>query len=120
MMAKIVEKTMPSRIAAFHLRASMMMVTIRPKTVTAIGTPMRSGERRRGVPAPLTTMPPSTRPMNRMKKPMPTTIAFLSSIGMALKIASRKPVSTRMVMTTPSSTTMPMAAGKLRPWPTTS
>ena len=67
------------------------------------------------VPLPATTMPPSTRPMNRMKKPMPTTMAFFSSIGMALKMASRKPVSTRIVMARPSSTTMPMALSKLRP-----
>ena len=73
-----------------------------------------------GVPEPATTMPPSTRPMKRMKKPMPMTIAFLSSSGMALKIASRKPVSTRMVMTMPSMTMMPMASGSSGPRPATS
>ena len=54
-----------------------------------------------------------------MKNPMPTTIAFLSSIGMALKIASRKPVSTRMVIATPSRKMRPMACGNVRPCPRT-
>ena len=48
------------------------------------------------MPPPPTTRPPSTRPMNRMKKPMPITMAFFSSSGIAWKIASRKPVRTRM------------------------
>ena len=91
---------MPSRIArAPACSASMMIVMTRPKTVTASGTPIGtvpSSTRPTGVPPLTLTMPPSTRPMNRMKKPMPTTIAFLSSSGIALKIASRKPVSTRI------------------------
>ena len=44
-----------------------------------------------------------------MKKPMPMAIAFLSGRGMALKMAVRRPVSTRIVMTMPSITMMPMA-----------
>ncbi len=86
----MVEKTMPRRIAAFHFLAIMMIVTMRPKTVTAMGTPTRSGIVS-GVPEPLTTMPPSTRPMNRMKKPMPTTIAFLSSMRDRLEDRLAKP-----------------------------
>ena len=87
---------------------SMMIVTTRPKMVTTTGTPMKLPSVT-GVPLPATTMPPSTRPMNRMKKPMPTAMAFLSSSGMALKMASRKPVSTSMVMATPSQKMRPMA-----------
>ncbi len=72
-----------------------------------------------GVP-PLTLMrPPSTSPMKRMKKPMPMTIAFFSSRGMALKIASRKPVRTRMRIAMPSSTTRPIALAIVSPWPST-
>ncbi len=114
MVAKIVEKTMPSRMAPFHLRASMMIVTTRPKIVTPTGTPTQSPSVT-GVPLPATTRPPSTRPMKRMKKPMPMAIAFLSCSGMALKMASRKPVSTRMVMTMPSIRMMPMAPFMVRP-----
>ena len=110
----MVEKMMPSRMAAFQPRASMMMVTTRPKSVTAMGTPMKSPSVTR-VPLPLITMPPSTRPMKRMKKPMPMAMAFLSCRGMPRKIASRRPVSTRMVMTMPSITMMPMAAFIVRP-----
>ena len=50
---------------------------------------------------------------------MPTTIAFLSSIGIALKIASRKPVTTSTVMATPSRTMRPMAFSMVSPWPRT-
>ena len=117
MIAKTVVNRMPSMMAPRHLRASMMMVTPgRTADATAHGDGVKLPSVTR-VPPPATTMPPSTRPMNRMKKPMPTTMAFFSSIGMALKMASRKPVSTRIVMAIPSSTTMPMAASKLRPWP---
>ncbi len=121
MIAKTVANTMPSRIAARQRSASMTMVTTRPNTVTASGTigTVPSSTSPTGVP-PLTLMsPPSTSPMNRMKKPMPTTIAFLSSIGIALKIASRKPVMTRMVMATPSRTMRPMASAIVSPWPRT-
>ena len=116
MVAKIVEKTMPSRMAARQWRASMMIVMTRPNTVTATGTPMRSPSST-GVLAglPTITMPPSTRPMNRMKKPMPMAIAFLSGSGMALKMAVRAPVRTRIVMTMPSITMMPMAPFMVRP-----
>ena len=105
-------------IAPRHLRVSMMIVITRPNSVQATGTVVKL-PRETTVPPPPTTMPPSTSPMNRMKKPMPITIAFFSSSGMALKIASRKPVSTRMRMATPSSTMRPMALSKLRPWPAT-
>ncbi len=99
----------------------MMMVATRPTTVTARGTigTLPTSTSPTGVP-PLTLIrPPSTRPMKRMKKPMPTTIAFFSSSGIEWKIASRKPVITRIVMATPSRTMSPMALSKLRPWPST-
>ena len=114
----MVEKMIPRMMAPRQPRVSMMMVIVRPKMVTRTGTPTKLPSVT-GVPLPATTMPPSTRPMNRMKKPMPTTIAFLSSSGMALKMASRKPVRTRMVMATPSRKMRPIACGKVRPCPRT-
>ena len=59
------------------------------------------------------TTPASTRPMKAMNSPMPTEIAERSVRGTALKIARRKPVITRMVISTPSQTTRPMACGQV-------
>jgi hypothetical protein len=53
--------------------------------------------------------------MNVMNRPMPTLIAILSSRGTARNTASRKPVTTRIRMTRPSSTTMPMASAQVMP-----
>ena len=58
--------------------------------------------------------------MNAMKRPMPTLIARLRLSGTACSIASRKRVSTRMVMTTPSKNTIVIAWGHVRPRPATS
>src|SRR5205807_270160 len=66
-------------------------------------------ETRQGGPG--LTMPAAFIPMKSMKSPMPTPMARLSEAGMACMIASRSPVSTKPVMTTPSSTMTPMAAG---------
>ena len=62
-------------------------------------------------------MPADTRPMKRMKSPMPTLIACFSARGIAFMIASRKPVSTRAVMTSPSRKIAPIATshGSLSP-----
>jgi hypothetical protein len=49
--------------------------------------------------------------MKAMKRPIPTLMACLSARGTASKTRSRNPNRTRAVMTTPSTTTMPMAAG---------
>ena len=63
--------------------------------------------------------------MNAMKRPMPIAIAFFSSSGIALKISSRKPVTASSTIAAPSSTTSPIASGKLalplatRPYATT-
>jgi len=48
-----------------------------------------------------------------MNNPMPTLIAVLSSIGIALKITVRRPTSTSTVMSSPSSTTRPIASAQL-------
>ena len=47
-----------------------------------------------------------------MNRPMPTPMAYLSSVGMAWNTAARSPVSTSSRMTTPSSTTSPMASAQ--------
>ena len=54
-------------------------------------------------------------PIIAMKRPMPTLIAVLSCPGTALKIAVRKPVSTRMRRMTPSMTTSPIASAHVIP-----
>lgn len=71
------------------------------------------------MPPPAWMRPPLTSPTKRMKNPIPITIAFFSSTGMARKMASRKPVTTRMVMATPSSTMRPMALAIVSPCPST-
>ena len=63
-----------------------------------------------GVPCPGTTIPASTRPMKRMKKPMPTEIARFSSTGIASITSFRRPVTTRMMMTMPCATITPIAS----------
>ena len=50
-----------------------------------------------------------------MNSPMPIPIARLRSIGIALRIASRTPVSTKIVMRTPSTTITPIACGHESP-----
>lgn len=59
------------------------------------------------------TNPESTRPMNAMKRPMPTVIAALSCAGTAVKIIVRMPVSARITMITPLMTTSPIASGQV-------
>ena len=62
-----------------------------------------------------TTMPPFTRPMIARNRPIPIPIARFRSIGIAFSTASRKPVSTRSVMTAPSLTLTPLACGHVSP-----
>ena len=57
----------------------------------------------------------STKPMNRMKSPMPTPIERFRARGTASMIASRRPRTTRAVMARPSRTTTPMAPAGVSP-----
>ncbi len=66
---------------------------------------------------PDTIMPPLANPMNRMNRPMPTPIERFSEIGTAFMIASRRPITTRMVIARPSSTITPIAPAASRPFP---
>ena len=100
---------MPSRRAARTPRAKRASVMIRPMTNVRIG-PVLSGDNVTTVPVPRVTKPAFTRPIKRMNRPMPTPIACFRGIGIAFRIASRKPVRTSAVMTIPSMRMMPMAA----------
>ena len=55
------------------------------------------------------TKPLSTKPMRAMNKPIPTEIATLSGVGIALNTAIRNPVKTNIRMMRPSNTTSPIA-----------
>ncbi len=95
-------------------------VRTKPIRKTVIGRP-------RNVPSPtgsgpaagLITSPEVKKPMNAMKRPMPTLIARLSPIGTASMSASRKRVSTSTVMMAPSRNTTVIACGHVRPRPAT-
>jgi hypothetical protein len=58
--------------------------------------------------------------MKAMNSPMPSPMACLSGSGMACMTASRRPVSTRTVIASPSTTTTPIASGQVSPAPPTS
>ncbi len=62
-----------------------------------------------------TIMPPSQKPMNRMKRPMPTPIARFRPSGTAFMIASRRPTTTSRVMMRPSITITPIAEAGRHP-----
>ena len=116
-MASAVVARMPTRSPATTRRACSHSVKKRPNRATATGGAV-SSPRVTGTPGgPGLTMPADTRPMKRMKSPMPTPMARLSDRGMASMIASRKPVSTSAVRMIPSRKTTPMAAcqGSLSP-----
>jgi hypothetical protein len=115
--ASTVVAMIPSRIAALVRRATSTAVSSRPNTKTTVGQPLRSPPTPSSTgtgPVPVRrTNPASTRPMSAMNRPMPTLIAVFSATGMALKTATRKPVSTSSPMTRPSSTTSPIASAQL-------
>ena len=90
-------------------------IVMRIPTIVMITGQVVNGARSTGVPVPRTTSPEFVRPMNAMKRPIPIAIAFFSSIGIAFMIASRRPTSTRIVTARPSTTTRPIASGKLSP-----
>ena len=113
MTASTVLAAMPMRMAPRTCRAIRTAISNRPTTNTSVGQPRRppSAPSCSGVPLPARTKPASTKPISAMNSPIPAAIAFFSGAGMARKTAVRKPVSTSAVMTSPSITTMPIAAG---------
>ncbi len=118
--ANTVVTTMPTRIAPRVRRATSTAVSSRPTTKTTVGQPCSwpAGPSCSGTVVPAAsgmrrTKPASTSPMSAMNRPMPTLIAVLSCIGIALKTAVRSPTSTSSAMTKPSSTTSPIASSQL-------
>src|SRR5690625_3746240 len=121
MLAKIVETTMPMRMAPGTLRTTRMAVNNNPTTKTRTGQPASSPS----MPSPSGTVVPAasgtrrtnpefTSPMRVMNKPMPTTMPVLIASGTARKTAVRNPVRTKTTMTSPAMTTSPMASGQVR------
>ena len=108
--ARSVVPRIPSRSAARTPRARRRSVRSSPTTATATFALVKAPSVT-GMPWPGRTIPPFTRPMKRMKRPIPTEMARLSASGMAFSTASRTPISTRTVMSTPSQKITPMAAG---------
>ncbi len=104
--------------APLTLRTNRAIRISRPIRKIAIGHPLSAPPMpsSTGVPTALRTTPASTRPMKAMNRPMPTEMAARMDRGTALKTALRKPVSTRMVIRTPSQTTRPMAWGHVIFW----
>lgn len=118
--ATTVMVTMLMRIAPFTLRASSAMVSRTPRQKTRTGQPVRrptapscTGTVVWAMSGIRLTNPASTKPMKAMNRPMPTPMACLSCCGIAFMIASRRPVSTRTQIRTPSRTTRPMASSQL-------
>lgn len=64
------------------------------------------------------TKPEFTKPMNAMKKPMPTVIASLSCTGTASKIIRRRPVAASSTMSRPLMMTIAIASGQVTSWTT--
>ena len=107
------------RIAPLTCRTYSTTIRSRPSTKTSTGQPCeRAADAepdRDRVPAASglrRTKPASTRPISAMNRPMPTLIAILSCAGTAWNTAVRKPVSTSTRMTSPSSTTRPIASAQ--------
>jgi hypothetical protein len=115
--ATTVIATIEIRMAPRTLRTTSTRVSRTPITNTSSGQPARlpSIPSWSGVPAPGRTKPESTNPTSAMNMPMPTLIAIFSSRGTARNTACRNPVSTRISMTMPSSTTSPIASAHVIP-----
>ncbi len=92
--------------AAGTLRTYRTNVIARPITVSQVaqlfGNTNATGTGPHGLRRMIS--PPSTKPMNRMNRPMPTPIARFSESGTAFMIASRRPTRTSTRMTMPSQT----------------
>ena len=123
MIAKIVEVMIPMRIDPLIFLTINTIVSKRPTVNTTIGQPTScppspsSNGTAEGFELLLPhttfgvrrTKPLSTSPISAMKSPIPTEIATLSGVGMALNTAMRNPVKTKTRMIRPSSTTSPIA-----------
>ena len=116
--ATIVVATIPISSAPLTRRATSALVRNRPKTKSASDQDRKSATIVTGGTGPgcaCTTTPALTRPMNAMNSPMPIPIARFRSIGIALRINSRRPVNTKIVIKIPSATITPIACGQVSP-----
>ena len=111
---------MPIRIAPRTRRTTSTSVTSRPTTKTSIGQltilplmPSPTGTVLFAASGTRRTKPASTSPMMVRNSPMPTPIAVLSCVGTERNTAVRRPVSTRIAMSTPSITTSPIASAQV-------
>ena len=119
--ARTVVRTMPSSSAPGTRRAMNQAVRTKPQRKTRIGRPRNSPKPTgRGLEAGFTTKPDVKNPMKAMKSPIPTPIARLRPSGTASSTASRNRVSTRRVMTSPSTKMTVMAWGQVSPRDATS
>ena len=106
-----------------NLRASSTTVTSSPTITTKIAHVLSGDSSSRPVVVPTGPSVPEmkvinpalVRPMNRMKKPIPTLIACFSGIGTTSITYLRTPVITSSVIRMPSATTTPIASGKESP-----
>ncbi len=105
------------RIAPLTRSTQSAITRVRPIAKTTVGQPASwpSGPSWTGTVVPAAsgmrrTNPASTNPMSAMNRPIPTEMAIFSWAGTALKMASRKPVSTSTRISRPSMTTSPIAS----------
>ena len=125
--ARSVEVTIPIRIEPLIFLIIKIIVRNNPKAKITIGHPTSCppSPSSRGTAdglelvlpqttfGVLLTKPASTRPMSAIKSPIPTEIATLSDVGIALKTATRKPVRTRTRINIPSIKTNPIACSQV-------
>lgn len=119
-MAITVVTRMPSSMPPGIRQISKSRISTRPasrmKNVGEARLPSASG----APGEPITTTPPFTRPISRIKRPMPTAIAPFSRCGIAFITFSRSPVSTSTRIRMPSIRITPIASCQVRPEPATS
>ena len=114
--AKSVVSRIPISNAPFVLRATSAEVIASPTTNVSTRSVARCDAITTGVASlPRITMPPLCSPMMARNRPMPMPIARLRSIGIASRIALRRPVSTRIEITRPSITITPIACSQVSP-----
>ena len=120
-MPRSVVSRIPSRSAPRTRRAMSQAVRRKPTRKTMLGSPPRDpSPTGNGPVAGFTTKPAVKKPMKAMKRPIPTPIARLSPSGTASIAVSRKRVSTRSVIASPSRKTTVIAWGHVSPRPATS
>ena len=121
----IVVPTIPIRSAPFIRLATSAPVPASPmantrtfQNVRSWASPVKGWPLALSVNTVMRCWPPAlpmvVNPMNAMNSPMPIPMARFRSRGMAFRTASRNPVTTSAVMTSPSATMTPMAWGQER------